>query len=321
MTKTAEKFPKKKHSVHYCRKSKGDSSMTIIDAHAHWYRRDIIWPEDHWKFVITSFSALSGGKYSEDEMEGLLCDEDGSNLIKTMDEAGIDKTVILPVDFGILYEEPPIDYMGMNKLYSELAKQYPDRIFTYFGIDPRRDKAAYIFEKAIGEYGNIKGLKIYPPCGFSPSEAILDNLYAVCEKHNLPVVTHGCESAYNEIQYGAPEYLLDVLKRRPKLKLVYAHVGWNQFFEGAVNLLRDYENVYADISGWQTFSDEDIIEKLEYIDKKVGSTDKIMFGTDAPNFDIFVPAKPWVERVAALKLPDDVKKKLLSETAAELHNI
>ncbi|MDR3318416.1 MAG: amidohydrolase family protein, partial [Clostridiales bacterium] len=198
---------------------------------------------------------------------------------------------------------------------------YPDRIFTYFGVDPRREKAAYCFEKAVEEWGNIKGLKIYPPCGFSPSDKICEPLYGVCEKHGLPVLTHGCESAYNEIQYGGPEFLRDMLKRHPRLKLVNAHTGWNQFFEGAVDLLKNYENVYADISGWQTFSDEQIAENLEYIDKKVGSLDKLMFGSDDPNFTVFVPLKTWVERIKALPLSAEVKQKLMSGTAARVHKI
>lgn len=296
--------------------------MNIIDAHAHWYRLDIIWPEDIWAFVLSSFSALSSGTVSEEGVKDILCDLDGTKLIRTMDEVGIGKTIILPVDFGILYEnQPAIDFWGMNKLYSGLAALYPDRIFTYFGIDPRREKAAYYFEKAIEEFGNVKGLKIYPPCGFSPSDKVCDALYEVCEKHDLPVLTHGCESSYNEIQYGGPAYLIDMLKRHPRLRVVNAHLGWNQFFEGAVDLLKDFENVYSDISGWQTFSDEDIMNKLEYIDQKVGSLDKVMFGSDEPNFELFVPLKTWVERIKSLKLPVDVMHKLMSETAVKVHKI
>jgi predicted TIM-barrel fold metal-dependent hydrolase len=296
--------------------------MAIIDAHAHWYRLDIIWPEDVWSFILSSFSTLSGGKFNVEGVKDIFVDQDGSKLIRNMDEAGIDKIIVLPVDFGILYQrEPEIDFWGMNKLYSELAKAYPDRIFTYFGVDPRREKAAYYFEKAIEEWGNIKGLKIYPPCGFSPSDEVCDALYAVCEKYELPVLTHGCESAYSEIQYGGPEFLWDMLKRHPRLKLVNAHLGWNQFFEGAVDLLKDYENVYSDISGWQTFSDEQIMSNLEYIDKKVGSLDKLMFGTDDPNFTLFVTMKTWVDRVKALQLSAGVTQKLMSETAAEVHKI
>jgi predicted TIM-barrel fold metal-dependent hydrolase len=302
--------------------TEGIFEMAIIDAHAHWYRLDMIWPEDIWQFILSSFSALSGGVVDDKGVEEILCDIDGSKLIRTMDEAGIDKTIILPVDFGVLYpKEPAIDFWRMNRLYSELAKTYPDRIFTYFGIDPRREKAAYSFEKAIEEWGNIKGLKIYPPCGFSPSEKICDELYAVCEKHNLPVLTHGCESAYSETQYGGPEFLWDMLTKHPRLKLIYAHTGWNQFFEGAVDLLKDYENVYADISGWQTFSDEQIVNQLECIDKKTGSLDKLMFGSDDPNFTLFVPIKTWVERMNAIALPAGVKQKLMGETAAAVHKI
>jgi len=296
--------------------------MKIIDAHAHWYRLDIIWPEDIWAYFLTSFSALTNGKVDEEGVREILCDEDGSKLLRNMDEAGINTTIILPVDFGILYEnQPVIDFWGMNKLYSEFAKSNPGIIHTYFGIDPRREKAAYYFEKAIEEWGNIKGLKIYPPCGFSPSDKVCDPLYDVCEKYDLPVLTHGCESAYSEIQYGGPEFLWDMLKRHPNLKLVNAHVGWNQFFEGAVDLLKDYENVYSDISGWQTFSDDEIMDKLDYIDQEVGSLDRIMFGSDDPNFTLFVPLKTWVERISSLQLPEDVKKKLMFQTAAKVNNI
>jgi hypothetical protein len=47
-------------------------------------------------------------------------DPDGEKLIKEMDEAGIDKTVIFPQDYGLPLGEPNITIKEQNKAFAEI---------------------------------------------------------------------------------------------------------------------------------------------------------------------------------------------------------
>ena len=46
-----------------------------------------------------------------------LTDSNADNIIAEMDGAGVDKTVIFGVDYGLLFGDPPIQILDQNKLY------------------------------------------------------------------------------------------------------------------------------------------------------------------------------------------------------------
>ena len=68
-----------------------------------------------------------------------------------MDEAGIDKTVILGLDYEYLFKGK-ISYKEYNDYVANILKEYPDRFIGFAGIDPRRGKEAIQeLERCIGE--------------------------------------------------------------------------------------------------------------------------------------------------------------------------
>ena len=81
-----------------------------------------------------------------------------------------------------------------------LKARYPDRIYPFFPVDPRRsrdcDLMALIKQK-VGPGKPFVGIKLYPALGFSVTDPFLygsekegGGLYAYCEKYSLPIVTH-----------------------------------------------------------------------------------------------------------------------------------
>lgn len=59
-----------------------------------------------------------------------------------MDEAGIDKTVIVALDFQPLFRGK-ISYKEYNDMVAEMFNEYPDRLIGFAGIDPRREKKLF----------------------------------------------------------------------------------------------------------------------------------------------------------------------------------
>ena len=142
----------------------------IVDMHYH-VLADGWWPEEIWE--------VFGGVYARGLKEmGIemtaadvkrnifagFWDPNGEKLIAEMDETGIDKTVILPSDFGLAMGEARIPVDEQNKAYGELQKRYPDRIVAFATVDPRRQDAVSILERAVNEYG-LKGVKLHPGAG------------------------------------------------------------------------------------------------------------------------------------------------------------
>lgn len=114
-----------------------------------------------------------------------------------------DRSVMLMDVFKNSYEEQINDLMTAKK-------QYPDYIFPFFSIDPRRDDE---FEEGI--LGEIKkyigrdkpfiGLKLYTSLGYSPTHPILydnaikESVYEYCEKHQIPITIHASLEGFSHM--------------------------------------------------------------------------------------------------------------------------
>jgi predicted TIM-barrel fold metal-dependent hydrolase/pimeloyl-ACP methyl ester carboxylesterase len=85
-----------------------------------------------------------------------------------------------------------------------LKDRYGDSIFPFLAVDPRRDKMAQIILKQVGEGRPFKGIKLYAPNGYSPTDPRLfdddsefingKSLYSYCIDQKIPIMAH-CSSA------------------------------------------------------------------------------------------------------------------------------
>lgn len=91
-------------------------------------------------------------------------------------------------------------FAGQEKQVVDLTGQYPDRIFPFFAVDPRRRE---LFDdpehqQGIGKIvsrlringGVFSGIKLYTPNGYSPMDRRLLALYEYCQEHQVPVTAH-----------------------------------------------------------------------------------------------------------------------------------
>ena len=101
-----------------------------------------------------------------------------------MDAAGIDKAVLSAEDVttragGVIVS---------NEEVKKLVDMYPDRLIGFAGVDPRREDAAEVLEKAFTEL-EMKGLKLSPAMQyFMPGDPLMKPLYEICLKYNKPIL-------------------------------------------------------------------------------------------------------------------------------------
>ena len=141
----------------------------IIDIHTHLFSWDIP-PKPYWD-ITAEVLASSFGKPLEKVRERLpgLWDPMGDMLVRDMDEAGIDKSALLLLDFcfGELNDTASLE--EQHRVYAEAAERHPGRLIPFAGIDPRRPGAVEFLQRAVQEW-QIKGVKIHPCVGFYPTE-------------------------------------------------------------------------------------------------------------------------------------------------------
>ena len=72
--------------------------------------------------------------------------------VKAIDEAGIDKSVVMTVDFGMNKDvgEARWSIEEKNQWVSQQVSQYPDKLFAMCAVDPRRGKKAIELVESTG---------------------------------------------------------------------------------------------------------------------------------------------------------------------------
>ena len=229
-----------------------------------------------------------------------------------MDGAGIDYSVISVIDHGLATAvgEADCSILEINRLYSDIARKYADRIIAFAGVDPRRGNALEILKTGINDFG-MKGIKLLPPTGFYPNDKQLCYpIYEFAGEHGLPVLVHtGTEAAPLYSKYGHPIFMDEVAADFPDLKIILGHAGFCWWPE-AVSIANCKSNIYLDIAGWQPRARlhplEEFYKPLRAMINNIGSH-RILFGSDWPALKLMMNSQKWVDM---LKNPSDEAKAL-----------
>jgi predicted TIM-barrel fold metal-dependent hydrolase len=280
----------------------------IIDIHTHLFVDGWV-PKEFFHGVarfITHENAKQGIIQSNEEVGDYLLqagsDPDAEMLLSEMAEAGIDKSVIFPVDFGLTLGDPEVPIDEVNRLYAELGRKHPDKLIPFASVDPRRDGAADLFEKCVSEW-NMKGLKLHPCAGFYPNQKEVYPLLEIANHKKLPVIIHsGHMMVPLRSKYSQTIHLDDLGVDFPDLPIIAAHAGGSFGYKQLLSLMGIKVNIMADISSWQVYVQKDypgfcrILR--EFID--FTETERIFFGSDSPSFRSMMSNMDWVQLVKDL---------------------
>jgi len=192
--------------------------------------------------------------------------------LRNMKEAGIDRTVIFPIN-NTEYEKP-------NQEIAEICLRYPHKFIGFAKHDPQTEagRIAAMLRREVRELG-LKGLKLHR----LPTREVLD---AVAELE-IPVLYHPDRVA--DFHMIASDY--------PRVPFIVAHLGsfasanWTEHL-AAIDIARRYSNVYLDTSGVAFW------KYLQMAVKEAGP-EKVVFGSDGPELD----SRVEMYKVRLLKLP------------------
>jgi len=269
----------------------------IIDIHSHLAYQPI-YPNN---FLSDMFFGLNEkeSQLLKKVLPVFLKDKDGKIFLNQMDEVGIEKSFLQIIDGGIGICEAAISIEEIFKLHYEILKKNPSRFVVFAGIDPRRgEKGFNLFKKSICEYG-FRGLKLYPPMGYSLEDPILIPYMQICEKFNLPVLVHtGNSLSYLANEYARPENIYSLMNKFKDVYFILAHAG-NNLNENIIKMLKDHKKLYVDIAGLKInagVKDDEIKKVFKlFIDNDI--LNKVMYGSDWPLFNLFTPIKNSIERI------------------------
>lgn len=206
--------------------------------------------------------------------------EDIDISLKRMDDAGIDKAIILPI--GVT------NFRTYNREIAQIVQAHPDRLYGFAKVNQTEDKGR--IEEMLGEAFNelrLRGLKLHG----HPNREIMEAL----RKYRKPLLVDVYGKVYG-LRYVAESY--------PDVPVIIAHMGQFKSNEEAhlmtIWLAKRYSNIYFDTSSVILYEwlEQAIVENLY---------EKMIFGSDGPGCHCGVE----LSRIKALKLPPEKEELVL----------
>jgi predicted TIM-barrel fold metal-dependent hydrolase len=303
----------------------------IFDIHAH-----LMGPEVPGKAFWDGFTRLAVAQTgrSEERIRQRLDDVwdlTGERLIQDLDEAGVDKVMVMPVDWGLVpaFKDATMDIWEQHELHSRVMRQYPDRMVAFACFDPRRPNAVEMLERAVKELGMV-GLKIHPAAGFFPNERMVYPMYEKALELGIPVMVHtGPEPKPLYSRHCQPVYVDDVAADFPDLTIILAHAGLSAWWQEAAGIASVAPNVYLDISGWQVMARLRPLEFYTTLRSLIGMVGarRILWGSDYPALRLLLSEAAWVRAITdppelarqhGITLTDEEVSAMMGDNAAHL---
>jgi len=200
------------------------------------------------------------------------CMADPEAILRRNQEAGIDQSVIFPINHDTFEEA--------NREIAQICRRFPGKFIGYAKHDPLHEKGrirSMLFHEC-RELG-LRGLKLH----VHPGPEVLD---AVAEL-GIPILYH--PERVSQFEEIASAY--------PMVDFILAHLGSDQSIDwrehvAAIALAKKFPNIYLD-TGATVFS-----RFIEQAVREVGP-EKVLFGSDEPEVD----CRQEIFKIRVLKLP------------------
>jgi len=235
----------------------------------------------------------------------LFADSDPELLLDYADRLGIQKLVISRPITEL--DRPHQEFRDSNDIIIRVMKQYSDRFIGQFTVNPKYGKESLEEIKRCVGQGMI-GLKVYYQVKINDK-----SFYPIIEKMiDLKMITlmHaycGLGRGGYRTKYGnafpdesVPEDFVDVARRYPEALLQFAHIGAGSDWEYECKILKDYPNIFVDVSG--SNNEENMIN---FAVRCLGE-DRLFFGSDNSYYQS-------VSKILSADLTEAQRKKIFFE--------
>lgn len=246
-------------------------------------------------------------------------DATSHGLLASMQEAGIDLSVILPV------ATKPSQVQTINTYAAETNALYKDRgLLSFGGIHPAYEHPEEELERIVSL--GLKGIKIHPVYQGQDidSPAFLRILKKAAEL-GLIVITHsGQDIGFPGVVHCSPQMCGHVTEQIPSLRLVLAHMGGWHDWDEVCSVLKDTPvlidtafslyPVHTDEAYWPPNEPYMLSEEqFMHIVRTFGSK-RVLFGTDSP----WANQKDYMQVFRSLPLSEEEKTDILGRNAENL---
>jgi predicted TIM-barrel fold metal-dependent hydrolase len=256
--------------------------MRIVDVHTH------VWPD---ALAPHAVSAVGSQGHIAPHYDGTV-----AGLKSSMDRAGIDVSIVLPV------ATKASQVRTINDWAAGLAD---DRIVPFGAMHPD-------FEDPAGELARlrslgIKGFKMHPEYQtFEPCEARMTPIYEAAIEQGLTLFFHaGGDVAFSSVR-GTPEAFVELLDTWPRLHAVLAHMGGFRQWHAVTGRLAACDVLFDTAYTLGHLPDDEFVALA-----REHGVQRVMFGSDGPWTD----SADQIARLRRLPLEPDELAAILGGNA------
>jgi len=278
----------------------------IIDFHTHVFPPQIKKNRNRYIDSDPCFAIL----YSDSKAKLTTADE----LIASMDEAGVDISVILNI--GWTTHELCVE---TNDYILESIARYPQRLRGFCSVQLQSYDAA-IAEIERCAKGGVKGIgELRPDMQLFDltDEMAMKPFVEVVRKYKLILLTHASEPvghSYPGKGAVTPDILYPFIANFPDLTIVCAHWGGGlPFYALMPEVKKALSNVFFDTAASPFLYNPQVYTQVAQL---VGG-DKILFGSDYP----LLTQSRLLNEIRSLDMPEETKDLILSGNAQRLLDI
>lgn len=227
-------------------------------------------------------------KLSESSMIPYHTNGTGAGLLNSMEEAGIDISIVLPVATAARQTESINE--SVFKINEEFYAHGGTGILSFGAIHPDNDNYKEILLSL--KENNVKGIKLHPVfTGVDINDIRTKRIIYAASELGLIVVTHaGFDISYHENYESDILKIHDMLKDVKPPKMILAHMGawaeWNRVPENIagfgvyVDTAFSFVNVLNNTT-WKEEEKKISVDAANKIKETVG-INHILFGSDSP---------------------------------------
>ncbi|MBP1596585.1 MAG: amidohydrolase [Acidobacteria bacterium] len=177
--------------------------------------------------------AWGGVRSESDRPEGTL---------ERLSRFGVEGALVMP--FAGLFSNW-FDHPADNDVVYDYCREFPDRLFAAFTVNPLMGGAALDEIRRCRELHDSRVLKLHPWLqGFSVTSAEMDAVAGLCEKLEVAIIFHD-----GTPPYSTPLQIARLCRDFPNLKVVSGHAGLCDLWQEAIAAARRYRSFYVCICG------------------------------------------------------------------------
>lgn len=216
-------------------------------------------------------------------MKENIADPDADLIRRDLEAAGFTRAIMPNIDWGLVAGDvTELTPVAQLEWAGRIARRHRGFFTVLYGIDPRRPEATLMSRKALATPG-IAGIKLYPPCGFSPTDDACDPIYRAVADAGALVMFHTGRQTYPfDLAHGRLEPYGDIQQRFPSLRLVLAHAGWPLWGREAIEIAAGHPTTWIEVSNWHRDIEHDLPRVQEFLRRawhELGPR-RVLFGSD-----------------------------------------